>query len=219
MTTKIPELQFIPLSNDVGKIRFFGSLMPALLLLKASPLRFFEFQIKRISTPRTKALDFIQSNTDDAGRVGDVIIFIHRWQSREFDPFTFARARTFLAQITRLVQKEGFLAEPLDPLSPDINLPITATRAGLGNLSPYGLLVHPEFGPRLIITGLRTNAPFTLTPRWNQAGCNDCLACMRICPQKPMEKKVINLGKCQSCAKCFSVCPIGPTFQGKDLQK
>lgn len=32
-----PGLTFVPLSTDAGKIRFFGTLMPAVLLLKASP--------------------------------------------------------------------------------------------------------------------------------------------------------------------------------------
>jgi ferredoxin len=40
-----PEISFIPLSTDAGKIRFFGTLMPALLLLKASPARFLHAQL------------------------------------------------------------------------------------------------------------------------------------------------------------------------------
>ncbi|NIV28647.1 MAG: hypothetical protein GWN58_03750, partial [Anaerolineae bacterium] len=54
--------------------------------------------------------------------------------SNGFDPLAFARAKTFLAQITRLVRRAGSEAEPLDPLSPNINLPKLAAQAGLGNL-------------------------------------------------------------------------------------
>jgi epoxyqueuosine reductase len=76
-----------------------------------------------------------------------------------FDPVAFARARVFLTRVTRMVLREGYRAEALDPLSPSINMPALAASAGLGNLSPFGLLVHPRFGPRLIISALKTDHP------------------------------------------------------------
>jgi ferredoxin len=204
-----PTIQFIPASTDEGKIRFFGTLMPALLLLKASPVQFVRFQILARLTPRASAAEFIESGTDDTGQVGDVWLFIHRWHTSTFDPLTFGRAKTFLARLTRLVRRAGCEAEPLDPLSPRINLPKLAAQAGLGNLSPFELLVHPTFGPRLIISGLRTNFPLTLSPRWTGKGCTDCLACLRACPQEPVKNKVVSLRLCQTCAQCLAVCPVG----------
>lgn len=204
-----PEIQFIPMSTDPGKIRFFGTLMPALLLLKASPMRFLQYQVQKQMTPRREIAAYITGRTDDAGRVEDVLVFVHRWHSLKFDPFTFAQAKTFLARITRMVRRQGYSAEPFDPLSPDINLPQLAEKAGLGNLSPYGLLVHARYGPRVILTGLRTNFPLELQSRWPGAGCNDCLSCVKVCPQKPAENGVINLRLCQSCAKCLEICPTG----------
>jgi epoxyqueuosine reductase len=115
----------------------------------------------------------------------------------------------FLAQATRLARRPGYPATPLDPLSPDVNLPRLAQAAGLGNLSPYGLLVHPAFGPRLIVTGLRTDFPLVVRPRWGGDGCSDCVACLRLCPQSPLAGGVVKLADCQSCAKCLVVCPTG----------
>jgi epoxyqueuosine reductase len=204
-----PEIRFIPMSTDADKIRFFGTLMPALLLLKQSPLRFLQFQVTMRTTPSRDIVAFINSDTDDAARMDDTIIFVHRWSSMDFDPFTFARAKTFLARMTRMVQRAGFSAEPIDPLSPQLNLPKLAAQVGLGNLSPYGLLVHPIFGPRLILTGLKTNMPLTISPRWNEPGCNDCMACIKLCPQEPLVNGVIDLKKCQTCARCLVVCPTG----------
>jgi hypothetical protein len=204
-----PEIRFIPLSTDPAKIRFFGTLMPALLLLKASPGRFAHLQVARHTTPRVDIPAFIASHTDDAARAGDVMIFVHRWHSDDFDPLAFARARTSLSRLTRLVRRAGYVAEPLDPLSPDVNLPRLAAQAGLGNLSPFGLLVHPTFGPRLILTGLKTDHPLALTSRWAGAGCTDCLACVQECPQDPLQTGVVKLGSCQSCALCLAACPIG----------
>jgi ferredoxin len=215
--SKRPEIAFIPLSTDEGKIRFFGTLMPALLLLRASPAQFVRFQVTGRTTPRSDVAAYVASGADDAGQADGTLIFVHRWASDGFDPLAFARARTFLAQLSRLVRQQGYSAEPLDPLSPRINLPRLAARAGLGTLSPYGLLVHPVFGPRLILTGLQTTYPLALSPRWQGCGCTDCLSCIEVCPQEPWSTGVIRLGECQSCAECLAVCPVGRSNTGDDL--
>ncbi len=204
-----PKISFVPLSTDEGKIRFFGTLMPALLLLKASPGQLLRHQFARRATPRTEVEAFVLSAADDAAQVDGTTIFVHRWESDGFDASAFARAKTFLAQVARLVRRQGHSADPLDPLSPSVNLPRLAARAGLGTLSPYGLLVHPAFGPRLILTGLRTDHPLTASPRWEGAGCTDCMSCVEVCPQQPARSGVIELGECQSCAECLVVCPVG----------
>lgn len=204
-----PKIRFIPMSTDEDKIRFFGMLMPALLLLKQSPVRFLQFQLAMRSTPSREIASFIATDADDAARMDDTIIFVHRWSSLDFDPFTFARAKTFLARVTRMVRRAGYSADPIDPLSPRRNLPKLAAQVGLGNLSPYGLLVHPIFGPRLILTGLKTNMPLATLPRWAEPGCNDCMACVKLCPQEPLKGGVIDLKKCQTCARCLTVCPTG----------
>jgi NAD-dependent dihydropyrimidine dehydrogenase PreA subunit len=204
-----PEIAFVPLSTDEGKIRFFGTLMPALLLLKASPVRFVQLQAARRSTPRIEVESFVASAADDAAQADGTMIFVHRWESDGFDALAFARAKTFLAQITRMVKREGYSAQPLDPLSPRVNLPKLAARAGLGSLSPYGLLVHPTFGPRLILTALTTDHPLAVRSRWEGSGCSDCMSCVEICPQEPFQKGVIRLGECQRCAECLVVCPTG----------
>ena len=204
-----PEITFVPLSTDEGKIRFFGTLMPALLLLKAAPGQLLRHQIASRLTPRTEIETLVAEAADDAARMDGTLIFVHRWKSDGFDAVAFARAKTFLAQITRLVERQGYEAEPLDPLSPRVNLPKLAALAGLGTLSPYGLLVHPALGPRLILTGLRTEHPVALQTRWTGTGCTDCMTCVELCPQDPMRTGVIRLGECQSCAECLVVCPVG----------
>jgi epoxyqueuosine reductase len=204
-----PDIAFIPMSTDVDKIEFFGTLMPALMLLKASPLKFMQFQLAGWRTPKEDVETFIQNKADDAARIEGVLIFVHKWDTLTFDPFTFARAKTFLSQLSHIICKAGYQAEPLTPLSPDLNLPKFAARACLGNLSPYGLLVHPKYGPRVILTGMKTDYPFTPRPRWGLPGCNDCMACVKLCPQNPLESGVVKLGECQTCAKCLVVCPMG----------
>jgi epoxyqueuosine reductase len=204
-----PDITFIPLSTDPGKIRFFGTLMPALLLLRASPRRFAHYQVAGRLTPRTDLGAFIEAGSDDAARTDGVFVFVHRWRSSEFDPLAFARAKSFLTQVTRLVRREGHAAVPLNPLSPEVNLPKLAARAWLGNLSPFGLLVHPTFGPRLIITALRTDHPLVLARSQRAPACIDCMACVTQCPQDPLRSGRVELGMCQSCALCLAQCPAG----------
>ena len=219
MSQQRPDIHFIPMSTDAAKIKFFGTLMPALLLLKASPLRFFRYQVEKGFAPAVGIEEYIQTECDDAGRVGDVLVFVHRWNSITFDPFTFARAKVFLRRAVILIRRRGYTAQAFDPLSPDINLPRLAELAGLGNLSPYGLLVHPEFGPRVILTGIKTTHPLQVSARFSQPGCTDCLACIRVCPQKPSENEIINLRLCQRCAKCLEVCPTGrPVRQNGSME-
>jgi len=203
------DIEFVPMSTDERTIRFFGTLMPALLLIKASPGQFIRYQVERHSTPRSDVAAFVTTHVDDAARIDDTLVFVHRWHSGEFDPFAFARAKTTLARLTRLVRRAGYQAEPIDPLSPGINLPRLAARAGLGNLSPFGLLVHPAFGPRLLLTGLQTDHPLAPTSQWASGGCTDCLACVEVCPQRPLQTNKVELRTCQSCTRCLAVCPVG----------
>jgi epoxyqueuosine reductase len=210
MSKQRPDIRFIPMSTDPAKIKFFGTLMPALLLLKASPRQFIRYQVEKNTTPLVDIGAYIENESDDAGRIDDVLVFVHQWRSISFDPFAFARAKIFLKRVSNLIRRRGYTAEPFDPLSPDLNLPKLAEKAGLGNLSPYGLLVHPEFGPRVILTGVRTTDPFQISPRhYSEVGCTDCMTCIWVCPQKPLESGIINLRLCQSCAKCLEVCPSG----------
>ncbi len=204
-----PTIETIPMSTDARKIEFFGTLMPALLLLKAAPLRFLGYQAAGFLRPRGEIADFVAHGCDDAARIGNTLVFVHRWESTTFDPFTFAKAKTFIRQLRRMLTREGYHATLIDPLSPGRNLPKLAQSAGLGNLSPYGLLVHRIFGPRLILTGIETDYALDLSPRWGGGGCTDCLACVRLCPQKPMETGRVTLRECQTCAKCLIVCPTG----------
>ena len=208
----LPEIRFTGGSADAEKIRFFGTLMPALMLMKEAPLQIVANAIQSHLTPGTAAPEYVAAHADAVARKGDTLVFLHRWQTGSFDPRVFGRARLFLAQLTRLVRGAGYFAAPLDPLSPSINLPRLAGEAGLGNLSPYGLLVHPGFGPRVIISGLRTNYPLLVAPSGVPSrGCTDCLACVRQCPQKPLDFGLIDLRQCMACGLCLAVCPAGKT--------
>ena len=205
-----PDITFVPLSTDPERIRFFGTFFPNLLLLLSSPPAFVAHKVRLRTTPHESPDRFVTLRADDCSRVGDTLVFLHKWRTDRFDPGAFARASEFLARLTRLLRRAGRTAAPLDALSPDVNLPKLAVEAGLGNLSPFGLLVHPRFGPRLIINAVRTDWP------WNPSrdslagtGCTDCMKCIDTCPQDPRRTGIVELAKCQRCTLCITVCPVG----------
>jgi epoxyqueuosine reductase QueG len=66
-----------------------------------------------------------------------------------------------------------------------------AEAAGLGRVGKNGLLIHPDYGPRLILGGLITSALLEATDRlpgdWK--GCpDDCFFCQEQCPVGAIEK-------------------------------
>jgi epoxyqueuosine reductase len=204
-----PAIQFIGASTDADKIRFFGTLMPALMLLAKAPGRFAAAQIAGRMRPRCGIEALVAAQADVVSRAGDTLVFIHRWRTPAFDPVVFSDAKVFLAQLARLLRRAGYSAEPLEPLTPTVNLPSLAARAGLGNLSPFGLLVNARYGPRLIISGMRTAYPLAVAEPDGMDGCNDCLACVTLCPQAPARTGTVDLRLCRSCSICLIACPAG----------
>ena len=209
--TTRPEITFVPMSTDPERIRFFGTFFPNLLLLLSSPPAFVAHKVRLHTTPRESPDRFVSLRADGCARVGETLVFLHKWRTQRFDPGAFARASEFLARLTSLLHRAGRTAVPLDALSPDVNLPKLAAEAGLGNLSPFGLLVHPRFGPRLIINAVRTD--WTWNPaRGNSnavTGCTDCMKCIDACPQAPLRTGIVKLAECQRCTLCITVCPAG----------
>lgn len=211
MTTAAhPLIRCIPATTNKTVLKIFGTLMPSLLLLQQAPGKFWSLHQAMAVTPDGDIAKFLKAQTADVGRVGNTLVFVHRWQSTKFDPVVFAEAKVFLAQITRMIRRAGYAAIPFDPLSPGVNLPQLAVNAGLGDFSPYGLLVHPQFGPRVILTALQTDYPLSVAPQWpEQSGCTDCSVCLRKCPQQPLKTGYVKMSQCKSCTRCLSVCPVG----------
>ena len=66
-----------------------------------------------------------------------------------------------------------------------------AEAAGLGTVGKNGLLLNPNFGPRLILGGLITSAALeaTVRPDLERQGCPDeCFVCQERCPVGAIEK-------------------------------
>lgn len=94
-----------------------------------------------------------------------------------------------------------------------------AELAGLGKMGRHSLLITPEFGPRVRLACLLTEARFDTSPSKQGDHCIDCDACIRECPAQalkvpaPGESYFINKFACRTyrqagltCSVCMKVC-------------
>jgi len=103
-----------------------------------------------------------------------------------------------------------------------------AEAARLGTIGWHSLLITPEYGPRVRLACILTNAPLAGSATLNiESPCFKCGgACIKICPAKaiaePKAEEVYQLDKyaCSAyytasgmCAECLKVCPAGRVSQ------
>jgi len=115
----------------------------------------------------------------------------------------------------------------------ELPLKSLAIRAGLGWIGKSCILVTPQYGGALRLSGMITNAPLPVAEPMFQSQCGDCTKCMEICPydaikgttwEKGMEREeIVDQAACASgalkrcrevlgvdmtiCGKCFVFCP------------
>jgi len=94
-----------------------------------------------------------------------------------------------------------------------------AQLAGLGVIGRHGLLITPQFGPRVRLACLLTRAEVEPSPPWQENYCLDCAACIRACPAQALqmpqvgEQYVMNKFACRTyrqagltCSVCLRTC-------------
>ena len=116
------------------------------------------------------------------------------------------------------------------PLLGQVLYPALAVKAGMGWYGKHGLLITPEFGPRVRLTAVYTsvtNLPFAIENphNWIENFCRSCKLCVKKCPAKAIYEeskkgengliKAINTHKCfpffaenDGCGVCLKVCPF-----------
>jgi Pyruvate/2-oxoacid:ferredoxin oxidoreductase delta subunit len=131
-------------------------------------------------------------------------------------------------KIAEQLKAKGFGVHAGHALMGQVLYPALAVEAGMGWYGKHGMLITPEFGPRVRLTAIYTsikNLPFsTENPHaWIEEFCKNCKLCMKKCPPKAIfEKsevdtngliKAINTKKCflefaenQGCSICLKTC-------------
>ena len=98
-------------------------------------------------------------------------------------------------RVSRLLEDRKYLAVPISPflpvdimgkngLSGDISHKHAAELAGIGRIGLSGLLITPEFGPRVRLITVITDAPLASDPLLEENFCSQCRekACIDACP-------------------------------------
>jgi epoxyqueuosine reductase QueG len=109
---------------------------------------------------------------------------------------------------------------------------VAATSAGIGWIGRNGLLISPEFGPRLSLATVLTDAPLPAGSPIEFSMCADCRLCVEFCPSGALTGnewsryrpfvELVRLEQCSShkrnsrpvigkpnCGLCINICPYG----------
>ncbi|KLU62197.1 epoxyqueuosine reductase [Peptococcaceae bacterium CEB3] len=104
------------------------------------------------------------------------IEYIQKMMTRQLH----ANGWRFLAIPSDTSRRENRLISKIYPLFPHKT---AATCSGLGWIGKSGLLVHPQYGPRVSWATVLTNAPYRATGKpYIRGQCGQCNACVRACP-------------------------------------
>ncbi len=133
--------------------------------------------------------------------------------------------------LSRLLEKKGFRAYHqlsstggIDGryLTGLISLKHAAAKAGLGTIGRNSLLITSQYGPRVRLTGIITDAEIEPDKANTSDPCQECGSCIEQCPvgalqnPDPGEPYKINRFACNqflstrpTCSICLKVCPVG----------
>jgi epoxyqueuosine reductase QueG len=141
-----------------------------------------------------------------------------------------------LESLLSLIREKGFSAEPVGqygyPLGGEVNLKEEAIRAGLVKRGKSTIVLHPEYGPRLRLIAIRTDAPLepstysALTEEENPL-CSGCSICIDACPVNALKPYSMpdpsiclsnsaimaeEQGRLVPCDICLNLCPVAKMY-------
>lgn len=116
---------------------------------------------------------------------------------------------------------------------------MVATRAGLGWIGKSALLITAEYGPRVRLVSVLTDAPIRASKPISESRCGNCMLCVEVCPSKALKGRnwtlntkredLMEAGLCHEvtsrnkeifgekiCGMCISVCPFGRTDRNSE---
>ncbi len=148
------------------------------------------------------------------------------------------RLNTAVCGLARKLEEAGFKAIPFfqgsddHELTFDISLKHAAVAAGLGEFGLNNLFLSSEYGARVLLAAVATDAELKPDPPFSGKLCDLCGACVKVCPMnalrnpKGYDRKTgwtIDKHKCHhyiygileptygmySCGMCIKACPVG----------
>jgi Pyruvate/2-oxoacid:ferredoxin oxidoreductase delta subunit len=141
-------------------------------------------------------------------------------------------------RIAEFLREHGYAAQADHPLGGLVLFPPLAQKAGIGWIGKHGLLITPEFGPRVRLAAVYTsikNLPFvdSNVHGWIDEYCKTCGICINQCPPQAILEgtvthdtgRVTNIKQQEcfeyfaqyyGCSICVKVCPFskaGDTYE------
>lgn len=128
---------------------------------------------------------------------------IQYWMNNKLDHISF--------KLGRFLEDAGYEALPLassniwryapykgEPteFAPDLSNIHAAVAAGLGEFGISGLFISPQYGPRVRMACIVTNAPLTPTPLYEGPPlCDKCGLCIKNCPSQALSRETKGMSK------------------------
>lgn len=134
------------------------------------------------------------------------------------------------AQLAKLLKREGYRSIALPrrlPMNTGLmRFPLSfchiAEAAGMGTIGTHSLIITPEFGTRVRLACLLTEAPLKTTSRTDPVDdCTHCLDCVKICPvgaissMGPGLRYEVDAARCKfyrdtidNCGLCQKACSV-----------
>jgi epoxyqueuosine reductase QueG len=138
--------------------------------------------------------------------------------------YIYSRLNRAVHEFAQLFHQEGYRSIPLCAVpgfitdqrfvSSLFSYKHAAELAGLGTIGRHSLLITREFGPRVRLACLLTDAPVDETPRMKHDCCTQCNACIDVCPaqaiQEPKDGQsyTINRFACRAYRQAGLVCSV-----------
>lgn len=120
----------------------------------------------------------------------------------------YAEGEGYCLKIARLLEKNGYRATIIPAYLPvemsyqtlgfkgDLNLKHAAGEAGLGTRGKSDLLLTKDYGPRVRLFGVITDANLEPTPKIEENYCTECDICIKNCPSGALSESGCDQGKC-----------------------
>lgn len=141
-------------------------------------------------------------------------------------------------KIAKFLREHGYAAQADHPLGGLVLFPPLAHKAGIGYVGRHGLLITPEFGPRVRLAAVYTsiqNLPFVDSNNhdWIEEYCMNCGLCVEQCPPQAILHDAVThesgritrvtqklcfeyFAQFYGCSVCIMACPFsegGDTYE------
>lgn len=136
----------------------------------------------------------------------------------------YDKFRKITEGLSEYLKAEGFKTQIAYPNEKFLDLPFLGQKAGLGYVGKSGLLITPEFGSKIKLSGILTsiNSPiFTKIindHKWIEEQCKDCDECIESCESEALTIKEEDyiaellgskcIGSEEGCTFCIEKCPF-----------